>query len=342
MDSLAKSSDKKVDAAVSEVIRKTGVLDFVTGAPKKADKKEATYRCNFISGLLKRSITERLGSLEKPFHTHIKPHLFFSGMDWNLIAKKQLAPPYKPSTTESNVGALVVLDDLLSDGDSLNYKPRKLKPKNSTNSESSGFLNTPSKFNLFSDQRKEKEKLRIAKEKECMDDTFLDYVYTMPQMPKMTFEKLQAYKTEQDRQYSSMKASSSSASLDSGIVQVSKQKERAIKPKSSPRIVDISDQIFEMKKSGSSILAKDPVPVKQATSAKEPLSTKEPAKMKLFSRPLLKSYDSVASITPRNVDSAKAASTLSLTETNPTDAPNKEAADSGVKLTAIENCDSII
>ncbi|PNP53694.1 hypothetical protein THARTR1_05818 [Trichoderma harzianum] len=49
---------------------------------------------NFVKGLLNRNPKHRLGATDDA--EELKRHLFFNDIDWNLLAKKLISPPFKP------------------------------------------------------------------------------------------------------------------------------------------------------------------------------------------------------------------------------------------------------
>jgi len=54
-----------------------------------------------ISGLLEQDISKRLGCQHKGAED-IKTHEWFSGVDWSIVHKKRIQPPWIPELTDEN------------------------------------------------------------------------------------------------------------------------------------------------------------------------------------------------------------------------------------------------
>ena len=103
------------------------------------------------------------------------------------------------------MGPQVVLDDLFSNDDKLNFRPKR-RANNSvaTNRGVPSLFSmkgrpsaTKSFFGLFSERPKTKKELemevlalKFEKELTYINESFYDFSYTMPQLPKMTFDNL--------------------------------------------------------------------------------------------------------------------------------------------------------
>jgi hypothetical protein len=88
-----------------------------------------------------------------------------------------------------------MLDELFSEEEKLNYKPRKKKKDSPSDtpiksSVSNLFNRTAGSDNNKSPTKKDKKVERMIKDLRYMDDEFLDYAYTMPHLPKMSFARL--------------------------------------------------------------------------------------------------------------------------------------------------------
>lgn len=55
----------------------------------------STEAKSLLGGLLEQDPSKRLGSSEED-SKEIKTHPWFAGIDWALLIKKQIPPPYKP------------------------------------------------------------------------------------------------------------------------------------------------------------------------------------------------------------------------------------------------------
>jgi serine/threonine protein kinase len=80
--------------------------------PKAGDGNTGTNddRCNFIHSLLDQTPTTRLGCLLNGVGD-IVDHPYFNGFDWNLLSKREMAPPSLPVLSEHGVVALESEDE---------------------------------------------------------------------------------------------------------------------------------------------------------------------------------------------------------------------------------------
>ena len=66
--------------------------EVVSGKYKFEDNPDRT---DFISGLLQKSVSDRLGC-GLGFEQEIKPHPWFAGIDWEALLRKEISPGFVP------------------------------------------------------------------------------------------------------------------------------------------------------------------------------------------------------------------------------------------------------
>lgn len=72
---------------------KVKLFDRLRNAPLKFPYHVSRHAASFIQGLLTRDPQERLGSRGG---TEVMRHNFFSGIDWQMLIRKEIAPPFNP------------------------------------------------------------------------------------------------------------------------------------------------------------------------------------------------------------------------------------------------------
>jgi hypothetical protein len=98
IDYIDAKSDREYDKAVEAAVKK-GELRFHTRNKRTSDEIiPFPGRTEFLKGLLERNIEQRLGCAagNEGLRTQIMPHQYLEGINWDLVEKKQLVPPYKP------------------------------------------------------------------------------------------------------------------------------------------------------------------------------------------------------------------------------------------------------
>ncbi|KAL3902059.1 MAG: hypothetical protein SGCHY_000093 [Lobulomycetales sp.] len=132
---------------------------------------------DFITLLLNRDITQRIGTVESGGFEKLKKDRFFSSIKWNKLTKKELQPPFVPETKKANCDATFELDGLLMDD-----VPLQAKDKNKKNM-SSG-KRSAKKPTSFSTKDSTKDSMRsflnlddpeIRKYADMMNEKFRDY-----------------------------------------------------------------------------------------------------------------------------------------------------------------------
>lgn len=160
------------------------VVDFKVVPRTKKEVIHSPSRNSFIAGLLTKNVEDRLGCADKGFEKQIQRHSYFTGLDWTMVDTKKLNPPFKPKQADTNIGAFVIIEDVFQDGDELKYRERKKKkPKGDLNIYDTSSITDP----------KQLKKAKLARDLAFMDVGFFDFVYSKPELPKMTFEHLQEY-----------------------------------------------------------------------------------------------------------------------------------------------------
>ncbi|KAI9324808.1 kinase-like domain-containing protein [Zopfochytrium polystomum] len=106
---------------------KTAPLTFHSSNQLTKQPLQVTNECvAFISGLLERDISNRLGCRTNGGRD-IFDHLWFRGLDWNSVERKKTRPLFVPDADRPNFDATFDLEELLLDEPQLTHKPRKKK-----------------------------------------------------------------------------------------------------------------------------------------------------------------------------------------------------------------------
>ncbi|KAJ3260823.1 hypothetical protein HK103_007386 [Boothiomyces macroporosus] len=189
-------SDEKVYEAI-----KTKEINYPLKFRIQGAKCEISEdRKSFIQGCLNRNINERLGYSKD---VDIKQHKYLSGIDWELLEAKKLAPQYIPKKGTNHDTAIMAIEELLG-GDSLadkvkKEKKKKDKEKDKSKSIGSLFGGVFSKFTHGSTASiAPTKKNRKQIEMNYINQYFLPYDYEEPEKNIMVMPPPIPYESEKD------------------------------------------------------------------------------------------------------------------------------------------------
>jgi serine/threonine protein kinase len=77
---------------------KKKMMENIVNKPVKMPEHFSVEARNLLSGILERDPAKRLGSSEEDAIA-IKRHPWFTKIDWDLLYKKRIVPPFKPTVS---------------------------------------------------------------------------------------------------------------------------------------------------------------------------------------------------------------------------------------------------
>ncbi|KAI8331733.1 kinase-like domain-containing protein [Chlamydoabsidia padenii] len=121
-----------------------------------------------IKGLLSRDVSKRLGVGEEGFQK-LKAQPWFKSIQWDLLEKKQVDPPFTPDDKRANFDPTHELEEILLEDNPLKAKKRLAKKCGSNLELADGGKND--QYDIYSDPAYQ-----------VMEDNFLTFDYTKPEL----------------------------------------------------------------------------------------------------------------------------------------------------------------